>query len=60
MSYVIVSVISLIIGGTVGVFALALCMESKSIEETEKENNRYDCLGNCEHCIRNEGEKNEE
>lgn len=56
MSYVIVSVISLIIGGTVGVFALALCMESKSIEETEKENNRYDCLDNCEHCIRNEGE----
>lgn len=45
MSYVIVSVISLIIGGTVGVFTLALCMASKSIEEQEKEN---------------EGEKDEE
>ena len=37
MSYVIVSIISLIIGGTVGVFALALCVASKSIEEQEKE-----------------------
>ncbi len=38
MSYVIVSVVSLIIGGTVGVFALALCMASKNIEDQEKEN----------------------
>lgn len=45
MSYVIVSVISLIIGGTVGVFALALCVASKNIEDQEKEN---------------EGEKDEE
>lgn len=45
MSYVIVSVVSLFIGGAVGVFALALCMASKSIEEQEKEN---------------EGEKDEE
>ncbi len=57
MSYVIVSVISLIIGGAVGVFTLALCMMSKSIEEIEEEN---DCFGNCEHCTRNEDEKNEE
>lgn len=45
MSYVIVSVVSLIIGGAVGVFTLALCMMSKSIEEIEEEN---------------EGEKDEE
>jgi hypothetical protein len=57
MSYVIVSVVSLFIGCTVGVITLALCVASKSIEEQEKEN---DCFGNCEHCTRNEGEKNEE
>lgn len=57
MSYVIVSIISLIIGGAVGVFILALCMMSKSIEEIEEEN---DCFDNCEHCTRNEDEKNEE
>lgn len=51
MSYVIVSVVSLIIGGAVGVFALALCMASKNIEEQEKGN---DCYYNCEHCTRNE------
>ncbi len=45
MSYVIVSVVSLFIGGAVGVFTLALCVASKSIEEQEKEN---------------EGEKDEE
>lgn len=38
MSYVIVSVVSLFIGGAVGVFTLALCVASKSIEEQEKEN----------------------
>lgn len=37
MSYVIVSIVSLFIGCTVGVFALALCVASKSIEEQEKE-----------------------
>ncbi len=57
MSYVIVSVVSLFIGCTVGVITLALCVASKSIEEQEKEN---DCFGNCEYCTRNEGEKNEE
>lgn len=57
MSYVIVSVISLFIGCTAGVITLALCMMSKSIEEIEEEN---DCFGNCEHCTRNEDEKNEE
>lgn len=45
MSYVIVSVVSLFIGCTVGVVTLALCMASKGIEEQEKEN---------------EGEKDEE
>lgn len=38
MSYVIVSVVSLFIGCTVGVITLALCVASKSIEEWEKEN----------------------
>lgn len=38
MSYVIVSVVSLFIGCTVGVITLALCVASKSIEEREKEN----------------------
>lgn len=37
MSYVIVSIVSLFIGCTVGVFALALCVASKSLEEQEKE-----------------------
>lgn len=45
MSYVIVSIVSLFIGCTVGVFALALCVASKNIEDQEKEN---------------EGEKDEE
>lgn len=64
MSYVIVSVISLIIGGAVGTFALALCIASKSIEETEKENECYGCFGasfgDCDHCPKNEGENDEE
>lgn len=45
MTYVIVSVVSLFIGCTVGVVTLALCVASKSIEEQEKED---------------EGEKDEE
>lgn len=71
MSYVIVSVISLLIGGAVGVFTLTLCIAGKNAEIQEKEDDYYNCYGcfgaaygDCDHCPRNElqlqgGEKDE-
>ncbi|WP_299052547.1 hypothetical protein [uncultured Eubacterium sp.] len=66
MSYVIVSVISLFIGGAVGVATLSLCIAGKNAEIQEKENDCYGCFGvsldNCDHCPkcqRNEGDEDE-
>lgn len=62
MSYVIVSVISLFIGGAVGVSTLALCIAGKNAEIQEEN----DCFGasfdDCDHCPkcqRNEGDEDE-
>lgn len=56
MSYVIVSIISLFIGCTIGVITLALCVASKSIEEQE-ERNCNGCFGasfgDCDRCPKN-------
>lgn len=61
MSYVIVSVVSLFIGYTVGVITLALCVASKSIEEQEKEiDDCWGCfgaaMGDCDHCPVKDGD----
>jgi hypothetical protein len=60
MSYVIVSVVSLFIGGVVGVATLALCIVGKNAEIQEKEDDCYNCygcfgasFGDCDHCPRN-------
>ena len=68
MSYVIVSVISLLIGGAVGVFTLALCVAGRNAE-IQEENDCYKCygcfgasFGDCDHCPkcqRNEGDEDE-
>lgn len=68
MSYVIVSVISLFIGGAVGVATLALCIVGKNAE-IQEENDCYKCyscfgvsFGDCDHCPkcqRNEGDEDE-
>lgn len=61
MSYVIVSVISLLIGGAVGVVTLALCIAGKNAEIQKKEDACYNCYGcfgasydECDHCPRNQ------
>ena len=61
MSYVIVSVVSLLIGGVVGVAILALCIAGKNAEIQEKENDCWNCYGcfgaaygECDHCPRNQ------
>lgn len=69
MSYVIVSVIYLFIGGAVGVATLALCIAGKNAEIQEKENECYKCHGcfgvsfdDCDHCPkcqRNEDDEDE-
>jgi hypothetical protein len=60
MSYVIVSVISLLIGGAVGVATLALCIAGKNAEIQKKEDVCYNCYGcfgasygDCDNCPRN-------
>jgi hypothetical protein len=65
MSYVIVSVVSLFIGGVVGVVTLALCIAGKNAE-IQEENDCYGCFDvsfdNCDHCPkcqRNEGDEDE-
>lgn len=56
MSYVIVSVVSLFIGGVVGIVTLALCIAGKNAE-IQEENDCYGCFGasygDCDNCPRN-------
>ena len=62
MSYVIVSVVSLIVGEVIGVIMISLCSVAKNTEEDK--NGCYGCFGasfgDCDHCPKNEGEKDEE